>query len=85
MEIRMSECREPATIPVYYANGCTSSATVFGNNAAWLCSCGFKQPLLGSGYLKTSVHCSKCGASYVLKTRGGTAKGRTVPIKVKQH
>ena len=82
----MSECKALVTIPVQYANGCAGEATLLGNNAAWMCCCDSRLPLLASGYFRKKAMCG-CGKRYVLKTRGDMGqegKGRTIPCKVEQ-
>jgi hypothetical protein len=35
------------TVPLVYLDGSTAQAIATGNNAAWLCRCGFAEPLIG--------------------------------------
>jgi hypothetical protein len=57
-------------VVVELIDGSTSRAIATGNNAAWICVCGRRDPLIGrTGALKgvspgTSVDCPKCSRKY---------------------
>jgi hypothetical protein len=57
-------------IPLHFLDGTSGRAVRTGNNAAWMCGCGYELPLvgysdqvdaLGSASL---VHCAGCGSQY---------------------
>lgn len=59
-------------VPLHFLDGTTKEAVATGNNAAWLCNCERKLPLLGrtglisrdaSGY---NVDCPCCRSYYVV-------------------
>ncbi len=57
-------------IPLRFADGAEGVAVRTGNNAAWLCVCPRKQPLVGysdavtSGRAYSVVQCPHCGRQY---------------------
>ena len=44
----MSNSQPQETIPLQLKSGKESAATLNGNNAAWLCVCGYRLPLIWS-------------------------------------
>lgn len=53
------------TIPLELKNGKTYTAARNGNNAAWLCVCGYRLPLLwGGNQPKAPTGCPQCGKVY---------------------
>jgi hypothetical protein len=86
-------------IDVILLDGVGTKGTKTGNNASWLCVCGFKRPLLGrSGGIKgpalnTVVECPHCHRVYFVvpsqKTGGRASQIRQLspdeaPYKVKR-
>lgn len=69
-------------IPLLLADGSRGSAVRTGNNAAWLCTCDRKLPLLGYSDLAGStssasiVACPNCGRQFrvVSSKQRGTAE-----------
>ena len=58
-----------------------ATATATGNNAAWLCVCGYKKPLIGRTFEATPkvtqfVECEKCHKHYHLYPENGESQKR---------
>lgn len=52
-------------VAVTLRNGQTTSATTEGNNASWMCVCGYKLPLLGTTRPSAAdTRCPNCGRIY---------------------
>ena len=85
VETTMSDTQTPEQIDLVYKSKHAPVATRNGNNAAWMCWCGSRQPLLGGGHggKHNPVDCPSCGSRYkVCFGNGGDGKNR--PIKVVQ-
>lgn len=60
--------------------GKSGTAVATGNNAAWICSCGRAEPLLGRSGLHRGptpnliVECPSCSAEYFVVPDGGDYK-----------
>ena len=67
-------------IEVKYSDGTKGKAIATGNNAAWVCKCGRKEPLLGkSGHVhgpgkNTKVVCPNCEKEFFVEPDGGDDK-----------
>lgn len=72
--------QQQRVIPLIYASGAQAVAVATGNNAAWICSCGYDHPLVGrSGVVsgpspKLTVECVRCGKRYFVVPDGGNYK-----------
>jgi hypothetical protein len=70
-----------STVPLVLINGLRLLAFVTGNNAAWLCPCGYQNPLIGkSGNVSgatsaAEVHCPFCKKRYFVVPDGGDQVG----------
>lgn len=53
-------------VKVEMLDGETLVGTKTGNNAAWLCSCKYEKPLIGSTLYKNPVECPGCLKKYKL-------------------
>ena len=68
------------TVLVKFCDGKEGKAIATGNNAAWICSCGRSEPLLGRSGLQKGpsagaiVECPACSAKYVVVPSGGDYK-----------
>ena len=67
-------------VPLQFLDNETRYSSATGNNAAWLCPCGFERPLVGrSGLAKGPtegyiVVCPKCTRQYFVVPDGGDLK-----------
>ncbi|MBY6106823.1 hypothetical protein KUW19_10090 [Ferrimonas balearica] len=67
-------------VPLEYLNGKIGVAIATGNNAAWLCSCGYSYPLVGRSGLfnritdKSKIQCKGCGKHFYVAPDGGDYK-----------
>ncbi|WOV91927.1 MAG: hypothetical protein R1F54_04685 [Candidatus Zeuxoniibacter abyssi] len=62
----MSNSQPQETIPLQLKSGKESAATLNGNNAAWLCVCGYRLPLIWSSInSKIPTICDECGKEYI--------------------
>ena len=70
-------------IELVYKPGHAPNATRNGNNAAWMCWCGSREPLLGGGHggRGKPVNCPNCGSKYRVDF-GTDGDGKSKPIKV---
>jgi hypothetical protein len=56
---------QPRTIPVELRGGQVLSGSAEGNNASWLCACGYRTPLLGTTRSGAGdTRCPNCGRLY---------------------
>ena len=71
------------SVPLVFDDSTEGIAVATGNNAAWMCRCGRKVPLLGrSGNSEAArVDCPECPRSYLVVPEGGPL---TRAIKVQQ-
>src|SRR5512135_132871 len=73
-------------ITVRFLDGSTAVGTRTGNNAAWLCSCGYLKPLVGFSSAgpqpgdNTIVICPSCGRRFQVDA----PTDRAVPTGVKE-
>ena len=77
----MPQAQEP--IPLLFEDGTEGRAVATGNNAAWMCRCGRKLPLLGRSGTSEGVRvdCPDCPRSYFVVPKAGAL---TSAIKVRQ-
>ena len=79
--------QEQRTIPLVVQTGEPRLASATGNNAAWLCPCGRKLPLVGTTFPKNrpprEVECPECRNLYKLvPEKNSTEKNSTTVLKV---
>ena len=72
----MSRFQPCHNIPLCFKRGAVRN----GNNVAWMCSCGYGEPLLGTALgapitKPKPVKCPKCDAIYELKLDGAIPTG----------
>ncbi|MDD9815429.1 MAG: hypothetical protein OXU31_05555 [Gammaproteobacteria bacterium] len=51
-------------------NGADGKGVATGNNAAWLCDCGYELPLVGTSFSsigRRPVMCEKCAKEYMVE------------------
>lgn len=63
-------------VPLVFRNGVQLLAVATGNNAAWICPCGYQEPLVGRSGAKngptqnTEVQCPFCSRRYFVLPNG---------------
>lgn len=57
-------------VEVRMLNDLIGEGVATGNNAAWLCGCGYGLPLVGTTLHATPVVCKECGTKYYLRPQG---------------
>lgn len=68
--------QEQHEVQVRFVDGTIARATRTGNNAAWMCACGRREPLLGYSDSATdpkhysSIQCPGCGRVYRVVAAG---------------
>ena len=79
----MPDTQRLERIELVYKSGHAPNATRNGNNAAWMCWCGSREPLLGGGHggKEKPVDCPHCRSRYEVHF-GKNDEGKRVPIKV---
>ena len=73
--------QEQRTVELKMLDRSVRTATATGNNAAWLCVCGYKKPLIGRTFEATPkvtqfVECEKCHKHYHLYPENGELQRR---------
>ena len=51
-------------IPLRFTDSSITEANAIGNNAAWMCPCGYALPLIASLVIAREVACPKCDSKY---------------------
>jgi len=83
--MKISKDQMQKTVLVQLLDGSQKDATATGNNAAWLCRCGWHRPLLGrTGKMKISkgyiVECPCCERAYFVVPDGRDC-GRVLKVE----
>jgi hypothetical protein len=81
--------QEQRTVPLVFIQDEERKAVATGNNAAWMCVCNRKLPLIGrsdeikNASLAEQVHCPECGKHYlvVAKTTRMTQAIKVIEIE----
>ena len=85
MSKRKETPQEQILTTLTFLDGTTADAIRTGNNAAWLCPCGRKLPLVGysdaekSNFRSSHVACPKCGRTY--KVLAPSLRGTATAVK----
>ena len=80
----MSDTQGLESIELVYKPEHVPSATRNGNNAAWMCWCGSREPLLGAGQpgrRNQLVECPDCNSQYRVHL-GQEGEAKNKPIEV---
>ena len=79
----MTDTQTLEKIDLVYKSKHAPVATRNGNNVAWMCWCGSRQPLLGGGHFgkRNPVKCPSCGSRYRVDF-GTEGEVKNKPIKV---
>jgi hypothetical protein len=77
-ESHMPQKQRP--VELLFSDNRQGVAIATGNNACWLCPCGYKDPLIGrSG--NTPVECPACRRNYLIVPENNKAFGRVLSVK----
>lgn len=75
-------------IPLQLRDGPAQEAVAVGNNAAWLCPCGRRLPLLGRTHgspgeapANFRVACPDCKREYIIDPADDAPQGRAVQVR----
>lgn len=68
--------QEQRKVEVRMLDGSSLEGGAIGSNAAWLCSCDSKRPLIGSTFFNPRLVECTCGKVYRVHAVDGKQKGR---------
>jgi hypothetical protein len=72
--------QEQRKIKLIFIDGNQGIAIATGNNASWICQCGYKMPLIGrSG--NTKVECPECNRNYKVIPEDNVPLKRVLCVK----